>query len=319
MVGLCLVASVVLVVSSAAAASARLPEWGKCEATESGTGGKYADAACTQPVKKVYKSYPGGYEWYPLIEASKLSYGQDSTLRYTSNAFESGILQPVKEMTITFHDGQRISCEGLRSETVIVLTGAHTTTIAPRLAFRGCVEESSGGECGTLDRRSPGEITVSTAAWRNGVEKAEGETEYGPSWNGTMTYIEGKRTSDPVVGIVYKTQEKHQTFLQQLVCEESEIRGAVVGGHRNGEELTLSISPVNTMSPSFTAGMRQSEGTQLPAAFEGRPAKPVEALVNAERWETVGFETTMLFPTELYVGPINHNSEREELELKATP
>ncbi len=313
MVGLCLVASVALVACTATAASAGLPEWGKCETTESGTGGKYADAGCTQPVKKVHKSYPGGYEWYSLIEASELSYGDDSTLNYAGGS------QPVSEMTITFHDGQKISCGALRSGTEIVLTGAHKTTIAPHLAFEGCVDDLSGGECHTLDARSGGEITISTAAWRNGVEKAEGETEYGPSWNGTMTYIEGKRTSNPVVGIVYKTQEKHQTFLQQLVCEGSEIHGAVVGGHKSGEELTLSVSPVNMMSPSFTAGMRESEGTQLPAAFEGHPAKPVEALVNAERWETVGFETTMLFPNELYVGRGNPNDGRKELELKATP
>jgi hypothetical protein len=319
MAGLCLVASVVLVACSAASASATLPEWGKCEATENGTGGKYADAACTQPVKQVSRSYPGGYEWYPLAETGELGYGQDSKLRYTDSAFESGILQPVSETTITFADGQKISCGPLRAETLIVLTGVHTTTIAPHLAFEGCVDDSGGGECHTLDARVSGEITVSTSAWENGVEKAEGEPGYGPSWNGTMTYIEGKQTSHPIVGIVYEVQENNQPFLQQLVCEESEIRGVKVGGHEAGEELTLSIGPLNTMSPSFTAGLRQSEGRQLPAAFEGHAAKPIEALVDTERWETVGFETTMLFPTELYVGPVNRNHQLEELELKATP
>jgi hypothetical protein len=319
MVGLCLAAGVVLAACAATVASARLPEWGKCEATESGTGGKYADAGCTEPVRKVYKSYPGGYEWYPLAETSKLRYGEDSKLKYTNAAFNSGIQQPVSETTITFADGQKISCGALQSETVIVLTGARTTTIAPDLTFGGCRDDSSHGECHTLDARYPEEITASTSAWENGLEKSRGEPEYGPSWNGTMTYIEGKQTSHPVVGIVYKTQEKHQPFLQQLVCEESEIHGVKIGGHKIGEELTLSISPLNTMSPSFTAGLRQSEGRQLPSALEGHSTKPVEALVDAERWETVGFETTMLFPTELYVGPVNHNHQREELELKATP
>jgi hypothetical protein len=318
---LCLIAAFALTAIAATTASAeKLPAWGQCEKVEPGREGKYADPGCTEPVKKVYKEYRGGYEWYPLPETSNLSYGHDSKLKYTNAAFNSGIFQPVSETTITFADGHEITCGGLESETRIVLTGPHGTTIAPDLAFGNCREDSaSHGECHTLDADSPEEITVSVSANENGREKADGEEGYGPSWNGTMAYIEGKRTSNPVVGMVYTTQEKEQPFLQQLVCEESEgIHAVKVGGRRRGEELVMPIEPVNQMSPSFTARFSQSGGVERPASLEGKAVKPVEALVNAERWESIGFETTMLFPTELYNNSA-HNSNREELELKATP
>jgi hypothetical protein len=160
---------------------------------------------------------------------------------------------------------------------------------------------------------------MSTSANENGREKANGEPEYGPSWNGAMTFIERRKTSSPAVGMVYTTQEKEQPFLQQLVCEDSEdIHAVKVGGHKRGEELVMPIEPVNEMSPSFTARFSQSGGVGQPASLEGKAVKPVEALVNAERWETVGFETTMLFPTEVYDNSA-HNNNRKEFELKATP
>jgi hypothetical protein len=319
--GICLIAAFAITAIAATSASAeKLPAWGQCEVAENHEG-RYGDAGCTQPTRKVFGKYNGGYEWYPLAETSKLPYADDSVLRYTNQAFEQhGLVQPVSETTITFADGDRITCEALHPETKIVLTGAHGTAIAPDLAFRGCHDDSSGGECRTLDGRSTGEITASVVAFVNGVEKANGEEEEGPSWNGTMTFIEGKKTSNPVVGMVYKTQEKGQPFLQQLVCEDSEdIHAVHVGGHKNGEQIVMPIEPVNQMSPSFTAKFSQSGGAEQPASLEGKPVKPLEAEVNAERWETVGFETTMLFPTELYVGPVNHNNQPEELELKATP
>jgi hypothetical protein len=320
---LCLFALCACTALLASTASAeKLPAWGKCEATESGTGGKFADAGCTVPVKKVNKSLPGGYEWFPLAESSALSYGEDAKLNYTNRAFEEGIFQPVSQTTITFADGHRITCEALRPETLVVLTGPHATTVAPHLAFKGCVDDAGGEECRTLDARIRGEITVSTSAWNNGAEKQEEPEyaeEYGPSWNGTMSFIEGKRSSSPKVAFVYKAQEKGEPFLQQLVCNESELHAVHVGGHRGGEQLVMPVEPVNRMSPSFTTRFEQSGGVEQPASLEGKPVKPLEAEVNAERWEPIAFEATMLFPTELYVGFVNHNYKREELELKATP
>ena len=320
---LCLLAAFALTAIAATTASAEpLPAWGKCEPPPEVEGrieGKYADSGCTEHVGKVYGHYIGGYEWYPLADTSGLGYGEDSKLEYTSGAVKHGILQPVSETTITFADGNRITCGPLADETLLPLTGPHGATVAPILTFDGCHEDASGGECHTLDARQPEEITLSTLAWENGVQKQEGNTAAGPSWNGTMTFIEGKKTSSPVVGIVYRTQEKGEPFMQQLVCESEDIKAVKVGGVKAGEEIVMPIEPVNQMSPSFTAKLRQSAGVEQPTTLEGRAVKPLQALVNAERDETVAFETTMLFPTELYVGPVNHNYGREELELKATP
>lgn len=64
-----MVAALVFIASAAAGASAaKLPEFGACEAVPSHEG-KYADANCMLPVKKVYGKYTGGYEWYTWEQA----------------------------------------------------------------------------------------------------------------------------------------------------------------------------------------------------------------------------------------------------------
>jgi hypothetical protein len=298
---LCLLAAFALTAIAATTASAeKLPAWGQCEPTESGTGGRYADAACTQPVKKVYGSYPGGFEWHPLGTE------KHSSLEYE----ERDGPQPVDEATITLHNGQQIVCEGLAGETQIVLNGPHVTTKAPHFEFGGC--HDSEGECHTTDTIVSAGIGDATA-WYHGAEEEPG------TWDGTTSFIEGKTNPSPVVGILYKTEHPREPFLQQIDCEGEAIHAIAVGGDKSGEELTVELSPVNTMSKAFTGDLRQSGGVQLPAALEGHATKPIEALVNAERWETIGFEATMLFPAT-YAGFDNaYNDNREELELKATP
>jgi hypothetical protein len=322
--GICLIAAFALTAIAATTASAeRLPAWGQCEATESGTGGRYADSACTQPVRKVYGVYPGGFEWYPLTEAAHESTGLISDLEYKGAAFERGIVQPVSEMTLTFADGRRLTCEGLEPEAEVPLTGPRGTAIAPDLSFPGCHTEA-GDACHSIDTRTSGTaITISAVAWENGEEKADGEEGYGPSWLGKLAFVEGRRTTDPSVGMVYKVElpKEHQTFTAQINCEAGEgeqVLSFVIGGHRGGEELTMPITPVNEMSPSFTTEFRQAGGVQQPASLEGHATKPIEALVAAERWEPIGIEATMLFPAEIYEHNA-HDHTRHELELKATP
>jgi hypothetical protein len=299
--GLCLIAAFALTATAAATASAEeLPAWGQCEPTESGTGGRYADANCTQPVRTVYGQYPGGFEWHPLgtENYSALMYEEDNRP------------QPVNEATITLANGQEIKCEGLFPGTQIVLNGPHVITKAPYFEVDGC--HTSEGECHSTDTLAFAGIGSKTA-WRNGIEDEPG------TWKGTMSYIEGKKSANPVMGIVYKTEHPREPFLAQIVCEGEAIHGLAVGGKKSGEELTTELTPVNVMSGSFTADLRQSGGVQLPSALEGRPTKPIEALVNAERWETVGFEATMLFPEVDAEFGSAYNHKRDEFELKATP
>ena len=320
MVGFCCAVVVVAVAVMTSVASAKLPEWGKCEATAGGTGGKYANAGCTLPVKKVYRKYPGGYEWYPLQQTpTEIEEEESTNIKYTNGNLEHGIVQPASETTWTFADGHSIKCGPLIPETEIRLGSVHATTEAPRFAFEGCLDEQ-GELCHTSLAESEGEINT-TAAWRHGFKHEK------DSWTGTTKFIEGKDTSEPVVGIVYQAEERHPpgVLLQQIVCETIAGRGTeplsiVIGGHKAGEELVTEITPVNTMSTSFTASLRQSGGVQLPATLEGHAAKPPEAQVNLGEWNPVGIETTMLFPL-VYVGYENRREGEVEktLELKATP
>ena len=54
-----------------------------------------------------------------------------------------------------------------------------------------------------------------------------------------------------------------------------------------------------------------------PKRLKVTQTKPLEAFVNGERWETVGFEATMVFP-EVAIESPNSNPPKE-VELKATP
>jgi hypothetical protein len=301
MVGVCVVAMMVAVAAMAGGASAGLPEWGKCEASATHEG-KYADAGCTQPVKKVYGKYAGGYEWSPLVEATN---GHDGAkLKFTERS--SVVQAPV---SIELKDGYSITCStGLFPETQVPLRDA-TSTTAPHFAYGGCIN-SEGHECVTTGAATEDEINDENA-WEKGLEKEPG------SWTGKTTFIEGRRGATPVAGIVYKTEEPRGRFFQQIVCEGEAVHAFVIGGDKRGEELTTEIQPVNTMTEEYTATLKQSGGVQLPEALEGRPTKPLEALVNGERWETIGIEATMVFPEITIESP--NVRPPFEVELKATP
>ena len=307
---LCLIAAFAITAIAAATASAeKLPAWGKCEVAENHEG-HYGDAGCTEKVGKVFGKYNGGYEWFPL---QTLGAGEEATeLEYTGD--ESPLQQPVSQTTLTLASGQSITCGAVARESYILLSGPHVTIQAPRLHFLNCVDDQGGAECHTTDAGNGGEITTKTA-WRAGIEHEPG------SWTGTMSFISGKRTSAPEVGLVYETEQSRGRFLQELVCEgETEPLTIVIGGYKPHEQITLPISPVNEMSSSFTAELRQSGSVQLPASLEGHATRALEATVNGGTPETIGIETTMLFP-EMYVSFENRRAEEVEktLELKATP
>ena len=301
MVGICLVAMIAAVAAMAGSASAKLPEWGKCEVSATHEG-KYADAGCTQPVKKVYGKYTGGYEWTPLVEATS---GNDGA-RLDFSGFSSVEQVPV---SIELASGYSITCgEGLLHETALPLRDA-TLTTAPDFVYGRCVN-SEGDHCTTTGAANEAEID-DNIAYNDGQEKEPG------SWTGKPTFIEGKHGSTPAVGMVYKTEESRGRFFQQIACEGEAVHAFIIGSDKHGEELTTEIKPVNTMTEEYTAILKQSGGVQLPEALEGHRTKPLEALVNGERWETVGIEATMLFPQSLVEPP--NTFPPEEIELKATP
>ncbi len=313
---LCLTAAVAAVAAlafaslgaSAAWAKEKLPAWGQCEPAPTHEG-LYGDPNCVEPVKKVFGKTNGSYEWYPLSEenthGSKLNYG------------ESDGPQPVSEATITLAGGKQIKCEGLVPETQIVLNGAHVIKAAPYFEFGGCAPGGTtfSGEtrCDSTDAQTYGGIG-SVDEYSRIFEGEPGD------WIGTMSFIKGKNSSEPEVGIVYKTENPGERFLQQIVCEDNgESLSLLVGGHKKGEQLTMGITPVNTMTREYTATFKQTAGVQGPAELEGHATKPLQAQVNSGAWETIGFEATMAFPEVGSESGSAYNHKRDELELKATP
>ncbi len=280
---------------------AKLPEWGECVASETHEG-RFGDSNCTEPVGKVFGKYNGGYEWYPLVEAESGNHGANLVFTGFSEVEQAPV-------SIELASGYKITCgEGLAHETALPLRDA-TSTTAPDFVYEDCVN-SEGGHCTTTGAANEAEID-NNIAYDAGQEKEPG------SWIGKPQFISAKKGATPAVGMVYKAEEKRGRMWQQIACEGEAVHAFVIGGEKGGEELTTQITPVNTMTESYTATLSQKAGVQGPETLEGHATKPPQALVNGERWEAVGIEATMVLPQTLVERP-NHFPP-EEVELKATP
>ncbi len=303
---LCLTATFALAAFGASSASASKfePEWGQCVATEGGSGGHYGNAGCTAKVKPYRGQYQGAYEWYPQEVNTGHGYGGELEDRI------SPAEQPVSSTTFTLADGYTITCQALNEQTKVKITGPHTTLQPPHIDFLGCqpTAPETGSSCVSSDAAEEREITT-----EGEVENyVHGEAHW---WTGTLTVLEGKRTSDPVVGYVWKTSPARQRFFEQVNCEGGPVVSMVIGGNKENEAIITTIEPVNTMSASHTLSLG-------PLAHKVKGTKPLEALVNGA-WQPITIKTTMLFPesepecpqAELSLGLCNNNEE----ELKATP
>jgi hypothetical protein len=305
---LCLIAAFVVAALAATTASAeKLPVWGKCEPTEHSTGGKYADAGCTVPVKKVNHNYPGGYEWYPSENSEERSSGESKI------HFNRHFAQPVPTVTITLGHGLTITCRQGRTEQdeeeedVFALGGSGGRTVGtPFLEFRACAdnqpaEEEIEKECHTTDAEEGGEI-VDETAFESWLHKEPG------AWLGSMAFLEGKNTFAPKVALEWKTEEPRRAVFQQLDCANEPNPYTInIGGGTRNEAVVAQIEPLNQMSASFTTHLS-------PALPSPKGTKPLEAQVNLGAWEPIGIEATMVF-TEVVATSENNESE---MELKAT-
>ena len=286
--------------ASAAYAKEKLPAWGKCEAAATHEG-HYGDPNCVVPAKKVFGNYNGGYEWTPLVEATG-GHDNGATLKFTGR-----IEVEQTPVSIELASGYKITCgNGLAPETEIPL-GDSTSAKAPLWNWGGCIN-SEGHECTTAGAATAAEINDENYFFK-GYRKEPG------SWTGKPEFISGKRGPTPTVGEVYQI-EPGGVFFGQIVCEGEAVHAFTIGGEKRGEQLTTQITPVNTMTKSYTATLAQSAGVQGPAALEGHATKPLYAEVNGNLRETVGIEGTMVFPE---VNTENPNPGAEEVELKATP
>ena len=301
----------------AATASAKLPEWGQCRETASGSGGKFANAGCTQRVKKVYGSYPGGYEWFPLTRtAGEIESGEQTSLGGGEGTEESA-------SSFKLAGGHEIRCSSTEPW-VLPLDGADAVTDAPFFWLDGCQEPVAAAEEPILGAyHQPGEcwtagISGGEIYTRRQYEAGETSPASGTTWVGSTAFLAEKTSPTPSVGIIYKTSPARERFLSQTICEgalHSESLSIQVGGHKRTERIVAEITPVNTMSKAYSA------------AFRGQS---LEALVNTEAYAPMTFEASFGHGTEVYIGYSQRLAWQEqnggpnfrynsELELKATP
>lgn len=287
--GVCLVAALVFAALVAAGASAaKLPEFGACETVPSHEG-KYGDANCTLPLKKVYGKYTGGYEWYTWEQAR----GGRGLKEYT---FKHGAIGAT---TFETTNGKTIQCsegELYASE----ITGPRN--LGQFLTyFYGC--ESEGQVCSS-EFEEFGSIT-DELEWLN----SEG-------LKGELVDVAGKKTSTPSVGLTL-TSFKAGAPLFTVICEGSlgSVRIGGPGGKKaeksKGNTAIALISPVDQMATEYTQTFTETGGIQEPAATEkGKTLSLQEYLSNENKWVGLGLASTFQDPAE---------NKRFPTEIKATP
>jgi hypothetical protein len=263
------------------AASAKLPEWGRCEATAKG---KYTDSGCT--VKAAKRS--GGFEWIPL-EEGKVVKGR-----------------PLEaEGTIVFETshGKKIECTGgMTEESYVPILGKNAEHPTPLWEMEGC--EAEGQECAT-PFAAPYEIN-------NAYQWGEIPNEEGapaPGWTDRLGFISGKGGAEPVVGVAYTPNNEERLF-QPIICQ-GEIGTVWIGGERkSGNSFISTIEPVDQMSHRFTETFTESSpGVQSPERLEGHGHRQVLEAFLENHWEPVAIVATLTYP--LIRG--------QSLEIKATP
>jgi hypothetical protein len=283
--GILLAAVFALGAPTAAGASAKLPEFGGCEAAPNHEG-KYADAGCTEPLKKVYDKYTGGYEW----NTGEQFHRGEGLVPYT---FEGGEIGPT---TFETTSGKKIECTGGElGETAILGPKAVGEVLT---FFTGC--EAEGQECAGKFLEAG---TISDQpVWR-----------VGEGFKGELVYVAGKGTSTPTVGLtltafrkageVYEDSHKEIVTatgnLFTVVCEGPlgtvEIGGA--GGKKGekskGNTVISLISPIDEMTKEYTQTFAETGGVQEPGAAEkGKPLTLQMFLGNENKWVQMGLAST---------------------------
>jgi hypothetical protein len=256
MVGLGFVAALMLAAWGTGTASARGLEWGRCVEQEGRTGGKYANAGCTEAAK----ARRGAYEW---------------------EAVESAYLEPMKAVgPISFETaaGKKIECAVLGRESFAVglyPRGAQT----PLWEFYGCTSE--GQACSATDA-FPEEIN-NVYAWEREL------------WTGKLEYISGRGTAEPAVGLAYEVKN-HERLFEPVHCNGPIGTVWIGGEPKGHDTFISTIGPVNEMTSTFKQVYSESSpGVASPSKFEGTGKRTLEAFVD-NRWEPVAMIATFEYP-----------------------
>jgi hypothetical protein len=265
MLGLCLLAVFALGAIMAAGASAKLPEFGKCQSV--GTGGKYTDAGCT------VKAHPqqGAYEWEPAS---------------ATNAFSGEEMALANGFTFETASGEKIECQGFRRDSYIpfVLNGAKT----PLWELKGCISEEQ--ECSTLSIGSDPEIISNALDW----------LEEGRNWTGRLGFVERPN----VVGLSFKANNTEASepehFFTAIACEGS-IGTVLIGGERKGSNAIIgTLGPINAMTNEYQLTYSESEskpGVASPLRFAHKKPVQLRAFVH-NHWENIALSAEIEIETE---------------------
>jgi hypothetical protein len=267
-------------------AAARLPEWGKCEPTTGGTGGRYRDAACTVKAPTKIGLHSGAYEWHPLAGEAVLKPMTATT--------------PVRFET---RSGKTIECVGVGTEGKLEPLGA-TGAGTPYWEFEGC--SSEGQECHAGLSVFAGEISNSYAFHG---EPAEAGLPV-PGWTGKLGFVSGKGEEDPAIGLSYKVKNYERLF-EPIACSGN-IGTVWIGGARKGGDAFIStIAPTDQMSSEYTQTYSEiSSGVQSPSKFEFQKSSEFLEAFLEHRWEPVAIVATFHYSVE-------HGES--SLEIKAMP
>jgi hypothetical protein len=277
-----LVAVFALGALTAAGASAKLPEFGGCEAAPNHEG-KYADAGCIEPGKKVYGKYAGGYEWNTETQFEP-PYGLEG---YN---FDHG---PIGPTTFETTSGKTITCTGGELGQLQILNSKDVRKILT--IFEGC--ESEGQGCASKFEEA-GRIT-------DEVKWASGE-----GFKGELVYVSGKNTTTPTVGLTLTSANAGEPLFT-VVCKGAigtvEIGGA--GGKKTekskGNTAISLISPVDEMATEYTQTLAQAGGVQEPGAAEkGKPLSLQMFSGNDGKWVQLGLASTFQLFSEGGLGPV---------------
>jgi hypothetical protein len=246
-------------ISASAAARAETLEWGTCYETPHGSGGRYADAGCTEKAGR----RQGSYEWERRERKVHLSH-----------------LEATGAITVETAAGEKIRCASFGSESEEVGLGPKAMS-TPLWELEGC--ESEGQPCESDFALDRGEIN-DDYAW-------DGEGEPTPGWVGTLGFVAGEGTSSPVVGVKFEVRN-HERLFEPITCDGA-IGTVWIGGSKKGSDSFIAtVGPVNEMTEEFTWTYSQSTpGVPDPASFEGKKPVFLEAFLK-DHWEPVAMTAT---------------------------
>jgi hypothetical protein len=254
MLGLCLAAVLAVAAFAAASASAATPEWGQCFAK---TGGKYTNSSCTT------KGKGGTFEWRKGSEIAKKKF---------TGAGGIGVLRTIGG---DCRDGNQLvnpGCEGKEN---------HEEHFSQ---FVECENENAVGEAAGTHEVKGVKVDFHSCKLLGSLSCSNTETEGQVDTNELKGKLGFTDKAKDEAGVELTPVKKHGQFAK-FECAGVVIITVGEGGHEKvkghteepfyakggGDTVISPVTPVNTMSSSFTQVYKVNEETaeNIPSKFEG--------------------------------------------------